>query len=143
MSEKTGWEMETKLGDGMFEKVTKHDETLINHGERLDLLEENDRKYEERLKQVEDQSVKLENTVMSESRDTRTTMKEQGDRMFALVESSISYKQNTEKQDHEWRMQKLNTWSTVFLKISGGIVALLSAGGGVYYILQQIFGGGQ
>lgn len=135
--------METKLGDGMYEKVTKHDEQLIDHGVRLDSLEEKDRKYEERLKQLEDQSVKLENTVMSESRETRTTMKEQTDKLFTIVNQSINYKENTEKQDHEWRMQKLNTWSTVFLKISGGIVALLSAGGGFYYVLQHFFTGGQ
>lgn len=135
--------MTEKLGDGMYDKVKEHDVAIVDHGERLSLLEESGKRHEDRLIQLENQSERLETTVMREARDTQATMKEQGDRMFGLVESTINYKTDTERQEHEFRMLKLNTWSTVFLKISGGIVALLSAGGGAYYALQYLFGGGQ
>lgn len=135
--------MDQKLGDGMYDKVKAHDNALVDHNERISNLEENDKQYQERLKQLEDQSIKLENTIMSESRETRTTMKEQTDKLFTIVDQSINYKSDTEKQEHEYRMLKIETWSTVFLKLSGGVVALLSAGGGAYYLLQHFFGGGQ
>lgn len=131
-----------EVGGSVYETVKKHDEEINNHHERLSILEETDRQHEERLRQLEDQSIKLENTVMTESRETRTTMKEQTDKLFNIVDSSINYKQDVEKQAHEFRMLKIETWSTVFLKLSGGVVALLSAGGGAYYVIQHFLENG-
>lgn len=126
----------------MYETVRTHGESIVDHGHRISILEERDEQHEERLKQLEDQSIKLENTVMSESRETRTTMKEQTDKLLTLVESSINYKTDAEKQEHEYKMLKIKTWADVFLKLSGGVVALLSAGGGFYYVVQHFFGNG-
>lgn len=133
---------ELEVGDGMYETVRKHGESIDDHGLRISVLEERDIQHEERLKQLEDQSIKLENTVMSESRETRTTMKEQTDKLLNLVETSINHKSDAEKQEHEYNMLKIKTWADVFLKLSGGVVALLSAGGGFYYVLQHFFGNG-
>lgn len=126
----------------MYDTVRRLGEKSDDHDTRISILEERDQQHEERLKQLEDQSIKLENTVMSESRETRLTMKEQTDKLFNIVDSSINYKTDAEKQEHEFRMLKIKTWSDVFLKISGGIVALLSAGGGAYYVIQHFFNGG-
>lgn len=138
---KTGWEMEQKLGDGMYEKMKQHDEALNDHDVRLNLLEENDRQHEERLKQLEDQSVRLENTVMAESRETRNTMKEQTEKLFKIVDTSINYKADSQKLDYDLKKLRVEMWSDVFLKLTGGIFALLSAGGIGYWLLQQLVGG--
>lgn len=128
----------------MFEKMTEHDIDIKEHRERIGTLEEitlslkeSDRQHDERLKNLEDNAVKLENTVMSENRETRTTMREQGDKMFTLVENAMGYQTARTTQSHELRMAKLNTWSTVFLKVSGGVVGLLSSGGAIYYVMQH------
>lgn len=134
--------MEKKLGDDMYEKMKEHDEALINHDERLNLLEENDRQHEERLKQLEDQSVRLENTVMAESRETRTTMKEQTEKLFNIVDTSINYKADSQKLDFDLKKMRTEMWTNVFLKISGGVLALMSAGGAGYWLLTQLVGGG-
>ncbi len=118
------------LGSPMFQTVLDHDERII-------ALEETDRQHDERLKKLEDNAMKLENTVMMESRETRTTMKEQVEKLFAIVEQAMGYQTARTTQSHELRMAKLNTWSTVFLKVSGGIVGLLSSGGAIYYMLQH------
>lgn len=129
----------------MFEKMNEHEIDIKENRDRIGTLEEitlslkeSDRQHDERLKNLEDNAVKLENTVMSENRETRTTMREQGDKMFALVENAMGYQTARTAQSHELRMAKLNTWSTVFLKVSGGVVGLLSSGGAIYYALQQI-----
>ena len=128
----------------MFEKMNEHDIDIKENRDRIGTLEEitlslkeSDRQHDERLKNLEDNAVKLENTVMSENRETRTTMREQGDKMFVLVENAMGYQTARTAQSHELRMAKLNTWSTVFLKVSGGVVGLLSSGGAIYYALQH------
>lgn len=141
--------MTEKLGDGMYDKVKAHDVALVDHGQRLNLLEENDRQHEERLKQLEDQSVRLENTVMTESRETRTTVKEQTAKMeehsgklYDIVHTSINYKADSQKLDYDLKKMKMEMYSNVFLKLSGGVLALFSAGGAGYWLLQQLSGGG-
>lgn len=119
-------------GDSMFETVKNHEERIVS-------LEEADKKHEERLKTLEEQSLKLENTIMAENRETRSTMKEQTEKMFVLVENAMGFQTSKYTQDHELRMLKWNTFSTVFLKVSGGLFALLSSGGAIYYIIQHFF----
>lgn len=112
-------------------------ETVRNHEDRIVILENRDKAHEERLKRLEDQSVKLENTILTENRDTRSTMKEQTEKLFKIVENAMGYQNNKTSQDHELKMLKLNTWSTVFLKISGAVGALGSAGGLIYLVVQH------
>lgn len=112
-------------------------ETVQNHENRIVILENRDQAQEERLKRLEDQSVKLENTILTENRDTRSTMKEQTEKLFTIVENAMGYQNNRTAQDHELKMLKLNTWSTVFLKFAGAIGALGSAGGLIYLVAQH------
>lgn len=121
----------------MFETVKSHEEKINNHEERIIELEKIDKKHEERLQKLEEQSLKLENTVLSESKETRTVLREQTGKLFTLVESAMGFQSAKSAQNHELKMLKWNTLSTVFLKISGGCLALLSSGGALYYVIQH------
>ncbi|MFG3613081.1 hypothetical protein [Rummeliibacillus stabekisii] len=105
----------------MFEKVQNHEERIVN-------LERSEDEQNERIKRMEESNLKLENTMMTESRETRTVMKEQTDKMFELVENAMGYQSTRATQSHELKILKWNTLATVFLKICGGIVALFTAG---------------
>lgn len=119
-----------QLGSSMFK-------TVLDHDERIVALEETDKLHDERLKKLEDNAMKLENTVMRENQETRTTMREQTGKLFLIVEKAMGYQSDKTAQTHELRMARLNTWSTVFLKVSGGLVGLLSSGGAIYYVVQH------
>ncbi|MCM3316706.1 hypothetical protein M3603_08445 [Rummeliibacillus stabekisii] len=114
-------------------------ETVQNHEERIVNLERADHEHEERLKRLEDSHIKLENTMMVESRETRTVMKEQTDKVFELVENTMGFQSTKNTQNHELKMLKWNTLATVFLKVCGGIVALFTTGGAFYYVLEHYF----
>lgn len=122
-----------------------HSETIERHAERL----EEDRKEIEKLKvrdddkhlrmlEIEANYENLEKTVTKENKETRATMREQSEKLFSIVEQAMGYQESRTSQSHDFKMAKLNTWSTVFLKLSGGIVALLSSGGAIFYIIQSI-----
>lgn len=130
---------EVTIGSSVYEAIKKHDEEIGNHAERIGALEEMDRQHDERLKKLEENAMKLENTVMRENQETRTTMREQTKKLFDIVQQAMGYQSDKTAQTHELRMAKLNMWSTVFLKVSGGIVGLLSSGGAIYYMLQYFF----
>lgn len=119
-----------QLGSSMFK-------TVLDHDERIVALEETDRLHDQRLRKLEENAMKLENTVMRENQETRSTMREQTAKLFTIVENAMGYQSARTAQTHELRMAKLNTWSTVFLKVSGGVVGLLSSGGAIYYVLQH------
>ena len=122
-------------------------DTVKQHGEDIELLKQADIKHDERLKLLEDRSIKLENTVMSENRDTRQTFVQYSDKisnqnedLLEIVKSAMGMKATSDVQQHELRMAKWNTMSTVFLKVSGGLVAALGSGGIIYYVVQNIVG---
>jgi len=119
-----------QLGSSMFK-------TVLDHDERIVALEETDKLHDQRLKKLDDNAMKLENTVMRENQETRSTMREQTAKLFTIVENAMGYQSARTAQTHELRMAKLNTLSTVFLKVSGGVVGLLSSGGAIYYVIQH------
>ena|SRR5690606_24063040 len=126
----------------MFEKVNEHDNDIKEHRERIGSLEEitlalkqSDRQHDERLKQLEDNAMKLENTVMIENRDTRTTMKEQVDKLFVLLEKNMDHRSTVEAYNHDQKMAKLKTWADVFMKVLLG----LTGAGGIGYLIVQHF----
>ena len=114
-------------------------ETVKNHEERIQVLEEAEKKHEERLKTLEEQSMKLENTIMAENRETRSTMKEQTEKLFTIVEHAMGYQSNKTAQDHELKVLKWNTISTILLKLGAGILTLLSSGSLIYYFVTKLF----
>ena len=126
----------------MFETVTTHGEKIDNHEERIIALEKVDEKHEERLKNLEEQSIKLENTILKTSTETREVMREQTEtqteKLYTLLETAMGIQNTRSTQNHEFKMLKWNTLSTVFLKISGGLLALLSSGGALYYIIDYL-----
>ena len=140
-----------ELGDGMYEKMKQHDETLSDHDVRIDTLEEitlalreADRLHVEKMKQLETNSIKLENVILTSSQETQSAMKESNAQMkesnanlLGLVKDSLGYKSTTTQQMHELKMAKLHAWSTFVLKVGGGLGALAVPGGVIYYIINH------
>lgn len=122
---------ETSQDTSMFDKVANLDERVIV----LELSErerdEVDRLREERIKRLEDNAVKLENTVMVESRETRATVVEQNRQLMTVLQSVIGFKSAETTQDHEYRVLKWDRTTNVILKLAG-------AGGIIYLIVQQV-----
>lgn len=128
--QKKGNELMKDGSASMFETVKDHENRIVN-------LEKIEKEAAQRIKMVEEQAVKLENTILNENRDTRSTMKEQTEKLFALVENAMDFQSTRTNQSHELKMLKWNTFSTVFLKLSGGLLGLLSSGGAIYYMIQH------
>ncbi|KAA0941627.1 hypothetical protein FQ087_20960 [Sporosarcina sp. ANT_H38] len=126
---------EMTIGSSMYDTVKKHDEEIA-------ALKESERLNDERLKKLEDNAVKLENTVMSESRETRTTMKEQTEKLFTIVDKAMGYQSERTSQTHELKMAKISMWATVVFKVGGTLAALLSSGGILYYVFVHFITGG-
>lgn len=131
-----------KVGDGVYDMLKKQGESIEDHDGRIISLEEialalkeADRQHEEKLQQMETQNLKLENTVLTTSRETQEIVKTQADKMFDLAKSSMSYQTVSAEQAHELRMATLNAWSNFALKVSGAIAGLGTTGGVIYYII--------
>lgn len=132
----------------MFETVKNQGEQLVNHEERIGALEKFDaeyeeqvRKHDERIVKLEEQSIKLENTIHTSSTETRNVMREQTEKqteqLYDLLKTAMGIQNTKSTQNHEFKMLKWNTISTVFMKISGGLFGLLSSGGLIYYYVTQ------
>lgn len=127
-------------------RLNEHEKRLNHHGERLDTdkediqqLQDYDKSKHERLLILEENYNRLERTVTKENEETRSVMRKQTEKLFGIVEQAMGYQESRSVQSHELKMAKLNTWSTVFLKISGGLVGLLSSGGLIYIIIEKLF----
>lgn len=119
------------------EKLTHHEKRLDQDKKDIQELKDFDKSKHERLLIVEENYTRLERTVTKENEETRKTMREQTKELFNIVNNAMGYQETRTVQTHELRMARLNTWSSVFLKVSGGLVALLSSGGAIYYIIQS------
>lgn len=98
-------------------------ETLKNHAEQM--------------KEMKSNAIKLETTVTLENRETRTIVTQQVDKLYGLVEKAMGFKTESASQEHELKMLRWNTMSTVFLKIAGSLSVLASSGGVIYYFLVE------
>ena len=124
----------------MFETVKKLGEVTVNHEERIGNLETAREINEKRIVKLEEQSIILENTIHTTAAETRNVMREQTEKqteqLFDLLKTAMGIQNTKSTQNHEFKMLKLNTLSTIFIKISGGLLGLLSSGGVLYYIIQ-------
>lgn len=121
----------------VYDKVRQHDDAINDHTERILNLEEADKRHEARLKLLEDNAIRLENTVMSEARETRSTMERNTDRLYDIVENAMTISATQETQRHELKLTKWDKVTTILLKAGGGLVGLASAGGAIYYMIDH------
>ena len=98
-------------------------ETLENHAEQMNEMKSN--------------AIKLETTVTLENRETRTIVTQQVDKLYDLVEKAMGFKTESASQEHELKMLRWNTMSTVFLRFAGSLAALASSGGVIYYLIVE------
>lgn len=127
-------------GQSMFETVKQLGEVSGNHEERIGILETAREINEKRIVKLEEQSIILENTIHTTAAETRNVMREQTEKqteqLFDLLKTAMGIQNTKSTQNHEFKMLRLNTLSTIFLKVSGGLLGLLSSGGVLYYIIQ-------
>jgi len=123
----------------MYETVRNHDEKINNHEERIEALEKVDTKHEERIVNLEEQSMVLENAIHITSTETRNVMREQMEKLYGLLETAMGIQSTKSTQNHEFKMLKWNTIATIGMKVSGALLGLLSSGGLVYYYVTEFW----
>lgn len=118
-------------------------ETVKDHEERITILEQNDKDHQMKLDvlsgqmaDLKTQNTELENTVLKDNRETRSTLVAQMEKLFLLTENAMGYQSSRSTQHHEYKMLRWNTMATVFLKICGAFSALGASGGVIYMIVQ-------
>ncbi|GKV70298.1 hypothetical protein NCCP2716_27960 [Sporosarcina sp. NCCP-2716] len=128
----------------MYEMLKKQGESIVDHDNRIGSLEEltlalkeADRQHEEKLLQMETQNIKLQNTVLTTSRETQEIVRAQADKMYELAKSSMNYQSLSAEQAHELQMAKLNAWATFAMKLSGALATLAGSGGLIYYVVTH------
>lgn len=110
-------------GDGsMFEKITNHEERIIN-------LEEADKRHEERLRAIENNYTNLENTILKGNRDTQAFFQDLLNKQWELISSKGKYDDAQSQRDYDLRKTKIERYSEMLLKFAGA--------GGILYILIQ------
>ena len=118
-------------------------ETVKNHEERITILEQNDRDHQQKLDilsgqmtELKTQNTELENTVLKDNRETRSTLVAQMEKLFLLTENAMGYQTSRTNQQHEYKMLRWNTIATVFLKVCGALSTLAASGGLIYMIVE-------
>lgn len=106
----------------MFGKIDRHEERLDEQAEKI-------MQQEQRLSRLEDQTLRLENTIMSENRETRSTITETNRQLHTLIKELMGYKTGENTLKHSLRMAKLESLSK--------IVAYLVGSGGFLYVLFE------
>lgn len=105
---------------------------------RVTKIEGKDEKTHFRLTTLEEKYEKLSDTITSENRETRATMRDTTDKLFAII-SSQSVQQSTaeerefnlEREKLELKKMRTNLWITNIFKTLG-------TGGILYIIIEAI-----
>ncbi len=119
-------------------RLDEHEKRLIQDDEAIKQLKDDDVDKHERLNELEENYENLSRTVTRENEETRHTMRDQTGRLFDLVEKSMGHQATRTSQQHEIKKERLNTFSTIFLKLTGGLVGLLSSGGIIYLLTEKL-----
>lgn len=109
------------------ERLNKHDERLNQQDERIIQLEKYDKDKHERLKKVEENYEKLENTIVSENKEMRLFFLSNMDKQWDLIKSRDAQRHDTKKMNHELKKTKIERWSEIVYKLAlpGSILYLL------------------
>ncbi|PIC71015.1 hypothetical protein [Sporosarcina sp. P17b] len=150
--------MAEKLGDGMYETVKKHGEQIgdlsngfVIQAERLGnveltvaALKESDRQHDEKIAQLGSQYTQIQNTIMTENRDTQDMFKNHTEKLYGIVESSVSFKENSEEREadaerrkHDYKVMKWKTIADVVTKL---VLSLTASGGFLYWLIEKVGG---
>lgn len=116
-------------------RLDEHEKRLMQDDEAIKQLRDYDEDKHERLKTLEKNYENLSRTVTRENEETRHTMREQTGRLFDLVEKSMGHQASRLERQDQYRREKLNTYSTIFVKVMTG---LFGAGGIVYIFIEHI-----
>ena len=128
-----------------FEMVEQHEE-IINDNilPRIEKIEKAQEEFTKEVAAMRASQTSLELTFMKESQTNRQqidklegTLTAQSDSLFEIVRTALGMKATTDGQEHELKMAKWNVVSTIFLKVSGGLVAALGSGGLIYLAFQK------
>lgn len=150
--------MTERLGDDMQETIIKHGQQIgdlsngfVMQSERLGSVEltvaalkESDRQHDEKLTQLGMQYTHIQNTIMTENRDTQDMLKNHSAEMYEIVKSSVSFKENAEereakaeKRKHDYKVMK---WKTIVDAATKLILSLTASGGFIYWLLERAGG---
>ena len=119
------------LGDGVYVILEKHDKRLDGHDELLDDHANQLKLHTEYIRELKENSLRLENVVMSESRETRLTITNTNTGLQQLITELMGYKTNESQLAHTLKIKKWESYAK--------IVGILAGSGGILvYIVQEV-----
>lgn len=102
-------------------KHEEHDQKLEEHTLQLQI-------QAQQIKALQENSIRLENVVMSESRETRTTITNTNQQLYDLINNLMGYKSGQSQLNNTLTMAK---WESI-----AKIIGILAGSGGIlYYII--------
>ena len=107
--------------------LDKHDNTIDEQDSRLDEHEALLKVQAEQIKQLQDNAIKLENVVMSESRETRLTITETNQKLHELINGLMGYKSGHDRMVTDLKMARLESIAK--------IIGILAGSGGILYYI--------
>lgn len=107
----------------MMVKMKSHDEILEEHSKELGI-------QREQINQLRNDSIRLENIVMNENRETRQTITENNNKVMELMNNILGFK-TTEGQ------QKQTVTITQWESIVKMVTLLGGSGGFLYWLFSQ------
>lgn len=106
-------------------------EVLVDHEGRIEKLEKSDIEKEMRLQRVENSYIRLENTIMTENRETREILRDSLKNQMDLIRARDDYKEKQSERDFQYNKTKLERRTEFWMK-------LLTVGGLVYLLIQNL-----
>lgn len=111
----------------VYDMVTEHEEQIKQHENTLLQHETTIKLHAEQIKNIEQSSLKLENLVMQENRDTRNTIVQTNRELHELISRILDFKSSQDQLKHSIMLAKIESWVKIF--------CLLFGSGGILYIL--------
>lgn len=115
----------------IFGIVSKHELMLEEHENKLDEHGIQIRVQAEQIKQLQDNGIRLENTVMTENRETRATITNTNKQLHELINGLMGYNSGQSQLQNNLKMARMESWAKII-----GILA--GSGGILYFIIDQI-----
>ena len=102
-------------------------EILDNHGDMLADHELRLKVHEGAINELKNGQMKLENTVMLESRETRKTITDTNDQLHTLIRELMGYKTDERKLNADVKIKRI--------EVLAKIIGILAGSGGILYYI--------
>lgn len=118
--------------------LEEHTEILKHHTEQIKTVTDIQQRHDETIQEMNQNYMKLENTIFRENKETRDMMRGTMDKQFTLIEQLTGFRESASVRETDLKRVKMEKFSDVAVKFIGWATIATGSGGAIFILIDAL-----